>query len=92
MRDPYLIIKSPLITEKLQRQASQGLYGFWVEKKANKTEVKKAVEKIYNVKVTKVNIINMPSKRRRLRFKEGHTPSWKKAIVRVREGQSINIG
>ena len=92
MRDPYLVIKSPLLTEKLNRLQAQNIYGFWVDKNANKIEVKYAIEKIYNVKVVKVNIVNMPPKRRRLRFKEGHTASWKKALVRIKEGQTINIG
>jgi len=92
MKDPYLVVKSPLLTERLNRLQPQNIYGFWVDKNANKIEVKYAIEKIYNVKVIKVNIINMPPKRRRLRFKEGHTASWKKAIVRVKEGQTINIG
>ncbi|HEC69093.1 MAG TPA: 50S ribosomal protein L23 [Candidatus Omnitrophica bacterium] len=92
MRDPYLVIKSPLLTERLDRLQPQNIYGFWVDKNANKIEVKYAIEKIYNVKVVKVNIMNMPPKRRRLRFKEGHTASWKKAIVRIKEGQTINIG
>ena len=92
MKDPYLVVKSPLLTERLNRLQPQNIYGFWVDKNANKIEVKYAIEKIYNVKVVKVNIINMPPKRRRLRFKEGHTASWKKAIVRIKEGQTINIG
>ncbi len=79
-------------TERLDRLQPQNIYGFWVDKNANKIEVKYAIEKIYNVKVVKVNIMNMPPKRRRLRFKEGHTASWKKAIVRIKEGQTINIG
>ncbi|MCD6539896.1 MAG: 50S ribosomal protein L23 [Candidatus Omnitrophica bacterium] len=92
MKDPYLVVKSPLLTERLNRLQPQNIYGFWVDKNANKIEVKYAIEKIYNVKVVKVNIINMPPKRRRLRFKEGHTAFWKKAIVRIKEGQTINIG
>ena len=92
MKDPYLVVKSPLLTERLNRLQPQNIYGFWVDKNANKIEVKYAIEKIYNVKVVKVNIINMPPKRRRLRFKEGHTTSWKKALVRIKEGQTINIG
>lgn len=91
MKSPYEIIKSPLITEKLQDKQAKGIYGFWVDIGANKIEISQAINKIYNVKVTKVNIINMPAKRRRLRFKEGYTSAWKKAIVRLKTGQSINI-
>ena len=89
MRNPYLVIKSPLITEKLQRKSSLGIYGFMVDRRSNRVEIKHAVEKIYNVKVKKVNIVNMPGKKRRLRFKQGKTAAWKKALVRLKEGQSL---
>ena len=92
MRSPYIIIKSPLATEKLQDKQPQGIYGFWVDSRANKIEIVQALKKIYNVNAVKINILNMPPKRRRLRFKEGHTSSWKKAIVKLKPGQTINIG
>ena len=92
MRSAYIIIKSPLVTEKLQDRQPDGIYGFWVDTRANKIEIAQAINKIYNVNVTKINIINMPPKRRRIRFKEGHTASWKKAIVRLKQGQTINMG
>jgi len=79
------------MTEKLQDKQAQGIYGFWVDKTANKIEISQAIGKLYNVKVVQVNVINMPAKRRRIRFKEGYTSAWKKAIVRLKEGQSINI-
>ncbi len=91
MRDPYTVIKAPLITEKTQDQSAYGIYGFWVDKRCNRVEIKHAVEKIFKVKVRRINILNMPGKRKRLRFKEGRTSAWKKAIVRVKEGQTINV-
>ena len=91
MKSNYEIIKTPLITEKLQSQQSQGIYGFWVDKKANKIEIRKAIEKIYSVSVERVSVLTVPGKKRRLRFKEGHQPSWKKAVVRIKAGQTINI-
>jgi len=91
MNGPYDIIKSPLVTEKLQRESSLGVYGFLVDKKANKIGIKKALKDIYKVDVIKINVINMPGKIRRLRFKEGRTPSWKKAVVRLKKGQTINL-
>ncbi|MBN2120092.1 MAG: 50S ribosomal protein L23 [Candidatus Omnitrophica bacterium] len=92
MKSIYEIIKTFLITEKLQDRQPQGIYGFWVDKKANKIEIRHAIEKIYEVKVDKVNVISMPAKKRRLRFHQGYSPSWKKAVVRLKKGQSINIG
>lgn len=89
---PYDIIKSPLITEKLQDKQAEATYGFLVNRAANKIEIKKAIEKIYQVKVVKVNIVNMPGKKRRLRFKEGYSSAWKKALVKIKEGQVINLG
>ena len=91
MKNPYDIIKSPLISEKIQSKGVLRIYGFMVDRTANKLEVKAALEKIYNVKIEKVNVITMPGKKRRLRFHEGYTPSWKKALVRLKEGQSLNI-
>lgn len=92
MESSYKVIKSPLLTERLQRLAPQGIYGFWVDRDANKIQIRKAVEDIYKVKVEKVNVVKMPSKRKRIRIKEGHTSAWKKAIIRVKKGQSINLG
>ncbi len=91
MNGSYDVIKSPLVTEKLQRESSLGVYGFLVNKKANKIEIRKALKDIYKVDVIKVNVINMPGKTRRLRFKEGRTPSWKKAVVRLKKGQTIDL-
>lgn len=91
MKNPYEIVKSPLITEKLQDQNSLGVYGFLVDRGSNKVEIKYAVEKIYGVNVSRVNIVNLPGKRKRLRFKEGKTSAWKKALVRLKKGQTINL-
>ncbi|MFC1514547.1 50S ribosomal protein L23 [Candidatus Omnitrophota bacterium] len=92
MKSNYEIIKTPLITEKLQSQQDKGIYGFWVDKNANKIEIRKAIEKIYSVSVERVSVLTVPGKKRRLRFKEGHQPSWKKAVVRIKAGQTITIG
>ncbi len=88
----YISIKSPLITEKATKLSAQNKYVFWVGKRSNRIEVKRAIEAIYKVKVTKVNIINMKGKTKRLRWnQEGKTPAWKKAIVTLREGDTIKI-
>jgi len=92
MKNPHQIIKTPLLSEKLQRTQAEGIYGFVVAKSANKVEIKHAVETLYKVKVSRVNIINLPGKKRRLRFKTGLRPSWKKSFVRLKKGQTISFG
>jgi large subunit ribosomal protein L23 len=69
----------------------EGKYLFHVAKRANKIEIKKAVEEIYKVKVDSVNTMMVPSKRKRVRQDFGHTTPWKKAIVTLCEGQSITV-
>ena len=70
------IIIKPIITE-------EGKYTFKVAKKATKVEIRNAVEKLFGVKVLKVNTINVNGKTKRVRYKEGKTPDWKKAIVTI---------
>ncbi len=90
--DPYKIVKYPLITEKGTYLGEQNKYVFCVNKRANKHQIKKAVETIYRVHVKKVNIINMPRKKKRYRFRiEGYTSGIKKAIVTLQEGERIAI-
>ncbi len=85
------IVKNPLITEKATAEGPLGKYTFLVEKKANKPEVKKAVEAIYKVKVTQVNIVNARPKSRRLGRTTGVKPGYKKAIVTLAAGQKLDI-
>ena len=85
------LIKNPLITEKATAESSLGKYTFLVDKKANKPEVKKAVENIYKVKVTRVNIVNARPKSRRLGRTMGVRPGYKKAIVTLAAGQKLDI-
>jgi large subunit ribosomal protein L23 len=66
-------------------------YLFRVTKEANKIEVKKAVEEIYKVKVDSVNIMNVRGKKKRVRFREGMTSSWKKAIVTLEPDNRIEV-
>lgn len=90
MKSPYDIIKCLLVTEKSTRGEEFGKYTFLVDKKSNKIEIKKAVEEIYKVKVKDVNTVNLPGKLRRVRFQAGYTPSYKKAIVTLKEGEKID--
>ncbi len=85
------LIKNPLVTEKGTAIASLGKYLFLVDKKANKKEVKKAIEEIYKVKVSGVNIINTRPKPRRLGRTMGIRPGYKKAIVTLIKGQKLDI-
>ena len=85
------VLLSPRITEKTTNLASEGKYVFEVFKEANKIEVKKAVEELYGVKVEKVNIINIPRKRRRIGRNLGWKKGYKKAIVKLKKGQKIDI-
>lgn len=91
MKDAYKIIMSPLRTEKGTYLLPFNKYLFWVDKKANKIEIKNAVEELYKVKVEKVNTLTMRGKNRRVRYVEGKTPDWKKAIVTLKEGQKIEV-
>ena len=87
MKDPYLVIVRPLLTEKGTDQAAHNKYHFRVDKAANKIEIAQAVEAIYassNVRVLAVNTMNVKGKQRRSMVKGkkgGYSPSWKKAIV-----------
>ena len=91
MKTSYDVIKNILRTEKGAEMLASNKYLFRVSKDANKIEIKQAVEEAYNVKVTKVNTLNMHGKWKRLRYQVGKTPDWKKAIVTLKEGNKIDI-
>ena len=86
------IIKAPVITEKSQIAKSEGKYTFKVSPKATKTEIKDAIEKIFNVKVSAIRTINVKPKKRRVGRYTGLTNRTKKAIVTLAEGQTIDLG
>ena len=88
---PYEVIKMLLRTEKGTLMASENKYLFKVDLKANKLLVRRAVEEIYKVEVKGVRTAIFQGKLKRLRFREGRTPSWKKAIVTLKEGHKIDI-
>ena len=88
----YDVVRRPVVTEKSAGvQESTNQYTFEVAKAANKVEVRKAVETLFSVKVEAVNIISMPAKRRRVFGRPGHSPAWKKAIVTLKDGDSIDV-
>lgn len=86
------IIKAPIITEKSADLAdNKNTITFSVDIKANKTQIKQAIESIFDVKVEKVNIINVKPKKKRVGRYEGKTNRVKKAIVKLKEGSSIEL-
>ncbi len=80
---PEDIIIKPIITEKSNVEMQAGKYTFEINKKATKVDVKRAVEKLFNVKVLKVNTINVSGKEKRVGRNVGKTADWKKAIVSI---------
>lgn len=86
IRDAREIIKKPLISEKSTRMMEEMKYAFQVDPKANKVEIKKAVEEIFKVKVKDVNTIRVSGKVKRTGAYTGRRPNWKKAIVTLEEG------
>ncbi|MEK7154365.1 MAG: 50S ribosomal protein L23 [Patescibacteria group bacterium] len=87
----YQIILRPMITEKGGLLEGYGQYLFRVAKGVNKVEIKKAVEKLYKVRVDRVNVTSMPSKFRRVGEHEGKKSGFKKAIVTLKKGDKIEI-
>lgn len=86
------VIKAPIITEKSSDLAqNNNTIVFSVDVKANKTQIKQAVEKIFNVKVEKVNTVNVKPKKKRVGRYVGKTSKVKKAIVKLSEGSSIEL-
>ena len=85
MRSPHDIIVKPIVTERSMDAMSEGKYTFVVDRKSNKTEIKNALEKIFGVKVKKVNTLNMKGKVKRQGKYIGKRSDWKKAIVQLSE-------
>lgn len=89
MYDPHNIIVRPIISEKSYDMIALNRYTFEVAKSANKVEIGQAVESIFGVTVLKVNTMNVSGKPRRVRVQKGITRSWKKAVVTLKEGDTI---
>jgi len=90
-KDPRDVLLRPVISEKSYGLLDQNKYTFEVDPRANKTEIKLAVEKVFDVRVTEVNTLNRQGKRRRTRYGWGKRPNVKRAIVTVADGQRIDI-
>lgn len=89
--DMYYVIKKPLITEKNSALNEAGIYVFEVDTEANKTEIKKAIEKFFRVKVSSVKTSICRSRSRRSRGGEGRVTYWKKAMVKLAPGEKITL-
>ena len=89
--DPRDILLKPVISEKSYRLVDEGKYTFLVAPEANKTQIRQAVEQVFRVKVTGVNTINRPGKRRRTRYGWGKRPDTKRAIVTLAAGERIDV-
>ena len=89
-KDPRDIILSPVVSEKSYGLIDQGKYTFEVDPRSNKTEIKFAIEKIFNVKVASINTLNKKGKTRRTKFGTGKRKDTKRAIVSLKSG-SIDI-
>ena len=91
MNKKYDIIYAPIITEKTAMMEAENKYAFKVDPKANKTEIKQAIESIFKVKVESITTSNSHPKKRRVGKYTGYTDKYKKAIVKLAEGNSISF-
>ena len=89
--NPRDILLRPVVSEKSYGLLDEGKYTFLVALDSNKTQIRIAVEEVFRVKVTNVNTINRPGKRRRTRYGWGKRPDTKRAIVTLAEGDRIDI-
>ena len=88
----YNIVLRPHVSEKTARaNADANQYVFEVVRDADKAEVREAVESLFDVKVQSVQIVNVPAKNKRFRFRRGRQSGWKKAYVRLEAGHSIEL-
>jgi len=88
---PAQILIAPVVSEKSYHQITENRYTFKVHKDAHKTQIRQAVEELFDVKVVGVNVIKMQPKPKRRGMIKGTRPGWKKAIVQVRQGETIPI-
>lgn len=88
----YNVIRAPRVSEKTARlQETTNQYAFEVATDATKADIKAAIEKIFDVKVEAVNVVNVKGKTKTFKFRAGKRPDWRKAYVKLAEGQSIDV-
>ncbi len=88
---PNEVLLAPVVSEKSYSLITDGKYTFKVHQDAHKTQIRQAVEQLFDVKVQRVNIVKVQSKPKRRGISKGMRPGWKKAIVQLAEGESIEI-
>ena len=88
---PNEVLLAPVVTEKAYAGVENSRYAFRVHPDAHKTQIRQAVEELFDVKVERVNVSMVQSKPKRRGMHRGTRPGWKKAIVQLREGESIGI-
>ena len=89
----YNVIKAPYLTEKVSSlMGESNQYAFKVDSNATKLQIKKAIEGYFSVNVKNVNVVKVQGKNKRSRYRIKKRPDWKKAYVRLAEGQSIEVG
>jgi large subunit ribosomal protein L23 len=88
---PGEILIKPVVSEKSYHQVTENRYTFKVHMDAHKTQIRQAVEELFEVKVVGVNIVKMPAKPKRRGLIKGERPGWKKAIVELKPGDKIEI-
>ena len=88
---PNQVLLAPVVTEKSYELIENRKYSFRVHPDAHKTQVRQAVEELFNVHVERVNVIQVRSKPKRRGLVKGRKPGWKKAIVQIKAGESIEI-
>ena len=92
MKESYSVVLGTVITERsTDLQEHQNKYTFRVHSRATKIDIRRAIEDIFRVRVKDVNTVRMPGKPRRVRLQPGYTASWKKAVVTLEEGDSIDF-
>ena len=87
--DPRQVILAPVVSEKSYSLIEDNKYSFRVHPRAHKTQIRQAVEELFDVKVVAVNVLKVQPKPKRRGWTRGTKPGWKKAIVQIREGESI---
>ena len=85
------VLLKPIVSEKSYEATTRGMYTFKVHPDAHKTQIRQAVEELFDVKVERVNVIKVQSKPKRRGMFRGTRPGWKKAVVQLRAGDTIEI-
>ena len=89
--DPRQVVIAPVVSEKSYSLIEDNKYSFRVHPRAHKTQIRQAVEQLFDVKVERVNIVKVQSKPKRRGLYRGRRPGWKKAVVQLRAGDRIEI-